>query len=323
MSFKKNFLTLTTLTTTTLGAIHVMNRFMYHISTKENILSTKDENYYDWTYGRIFYTKQGTGSPILLIHDLNVCSSSYEWHKIKNMLSKTNTVYTLDLLGCGLSEKPNLTYTNFLYVQLITDFIKHVIGEKSDVIATGNSASIALMSCVNDNTIINKILLINPQSLINASKFPKRYDKLYRYLLCTPLIGTFIYNIMVNKETIQEDFIKNYFYDQTLITDKDLASYIEASQLDKTHGKYLYANIKSNFTNINMINSLSKLENSIYIIVGNSNPEYSLAAGQYQNQLPSIEIAEIEKAKYLPQLECPAELIDNIKIYFDLTSETN
>ena len=50
---------------------------------------------------------------------------------------RKNTVYTLDLLGCGKSDKPNFTYTNFLYVQLVTDFINNVIGEKADVIVTG------------------------------------------------------------------------------------------------------------------------------------------------------------------------------------------
>ena len=98
------------------------------------------------------------------------------------------------MLGCGLSEKPNLTYTNYLYVQLLTDFIKNVIGEKTDIISTGHSASIALMTCANDDTVIDRILLINPESIIDASKTPKHYNKVLKYILCTPIIGTFIYN---------------------------------------------------------------------------------------------------------------------------------
>ena len=94
MSFKKKFLTLSALTAGTLGALHIFNRFIYHISTIDNILTKNGENYYDWTYGRIFYTKEGSGSPILLVHDLNVCSSSYEWNKIK-MIWQRQTLYTL------------------------------------------------------------------------------------------------------------------------------------------------------------------------------------------------------------------------------------
>lgn len=84
--------------------------------------------------------RKGIWSSSTLIHNLDVCSSSYEWKNIEDALSKTNTVYSIDLLGCGCSDHPILTYTNFLYVQLVTDFIKHVIGEKTDIIVSYDSS---------------------------------------------------------------------------------------------------------------------------------------------------------------------------------------
>ena len=192
--------------------------------------------------------------------------------------------------------------------------------EKTDIISTGHSASIALMTCANDDTVINRILLINPESIIDASKTPKHYNKVLKYILCTPIIGTFIYNLLVSKDRIEENFMTDYFYDHCKFKKRDLAAYVEASQSEKSHGRYLYANICSNFTNTNVLNCLSKIDNSIFIIVGNGNPEYSLAASQYQNQLPAIEICEINKTKYLPQLEAPTDVLENIKIYFDLTA---
>ena len=122
-------------------------------------------------------TKEGTGKPILLIHDLSAMQSEYEWNRIVSDLSKKNTVYTLDLLGCGKSDKPNFTYTNFLYVQLVTDFINNVIGEKADVIVTGNSCSFVLMACHNNDEIIDRILLINPPSISSISKVTSQTNK--------------------------------------------------------------------------------------------------------------------------------------------------
>ena len=88
----------------------------------------------------IFFTqKKGTGTPMLLLHDLHCASSGREWQYIEDTLAKDHTVYTLDLLGCGRSDKPAITYTNFLYVQLIVTFIKQVIGCPTDVIASGLS----------------------------------------------------------------------------------------------------------------------------------------------------------------------------------------
>lgn len=318
MSCKKKIVTGAALLGLSAGVMHIVNRVVYYISTMDNILFNKNEQYYNWRFGRIFYTKQGNGSPILLIHDLDVCSSAYEWNMIVEELSKTNTVYTLDLLGCGRSDKPNLTYTNFLYVQLVNDFIEHIIGEKTDIVVSGKSGSFVLMACSNDNSMINRVMLINPENLVCLSKVPTKRTRLLKHIICAPIIGTFIYNIKINKATIEDDFVNFYYYDQKKIDEKIPMAYFEASHKENTHSKYLYASIKSRYTNANIIRNLKKLNNSIFIIVGNSNPENVLAANQYQNQLPSIEIVGINKAKQLPHIECSYEFIDQLRILFDI-----
>lgn len=318
MNWKKTFTSCILLGGTSIGIMHVVNRLVHHISTADNLLFHENEQYYDWRFGRIFYTKQGEGSPLLLIHDLNVTSSAYEWNKIVDILSQTNTVYTIDLLGCGRSAKPNLTYTNYLYVQLITDFIKHVIGKKADVISTGKSSSFVLMACANDITVINKIIMVNPESLISLAKIPTKRTKFVRHIINMPIIGTFVYNILINKRSIEENFNFQYYYDQNKIYERSILTYFEASHKNNTRSKYLYSSIKSRYTNANIIHCLKEINNSIFIIVGNSNPENALVASQYQNQLPSIEIVEINKTKHLPQMEKPDKFVEQVKILFEI-----
>ena len=118
------------------GLIIVINKLISVFSHMTDHLPTGGGKYYHWKYGNIYYTKSGKGKPVLLIHDLDSTSSSYEWEAVIKKLSEDHTVYAIDLLGCGRSEKPNMTYTNYLYVQLVNDFIHAVIGEKTDVIAT-------------------------------------------------------------------------------------------------------------------------------------------------------------------------------------------
>ena len=158
----RNFLLLTTLTAI---SIYGINKTISVTSNMKNLLKTDHGKFFNWRYGNIFYTKQGKGTPLLLIHDLNPSSSSYEWEKIRKHLSKKYTVYALDLLGCGRSDKPNMTYSNFLYVQLITDFIKTIIGSKTDIVATGESSSFTLMACNMNPDHFNKIIIINPTDL--------------------------------------------------------------------------------------------------------------------------------------------------------------
>ena len=301
---------------TTIGIMHIFNRALHYISTSDNFLEEEKYEHYEWRFGNISYKKKGSGTPLLLIHDLNVCSSSYEWNKVVNILSKKYTVYTIDLLGCGCSDRPLLTYTNFLYVQLITDFIKHVIGEKADVIVSGESSAFVLMACSNDSTIIDRVVMINPQNIVTLAKIPTKRFKMIKHILTSPIIGTFIYNIKINKRTISRYMASSCYYDQNKISEKDILVSVESSQKDKTHSKYLYACQRSRYTNANVLCCLTKLNNSIFIITGNSNPENTLAAGQYQNHLPSIEIIGIDKTKKYPHIERPEEFIEQINILF-------
>ena len=194
------------------------------------------------------------------------------------------------------------------------DFIKNVIGEKSDVIVSGNSASFVLMACANDETIINRIVMINPQNLASLAKMPTKRSKFIKYLLYTPVIGTFIYNMRVNKRTISQKFYSDCYYDVNEVNEKDILTCFEASHKDKTRSRYLYACQKSRYTNANILFCLGKLTNSIFIISGNGNPENALVAEQYQNQLPSIEIVGINNTKDLPHIEKADEFLTQVRV---------
>ena len=177
MSWKKNLIVGASIAGAATLTIHLINKFVYFSATLDNLLSNPSGSYYNWKFGNIYYTKSGEGKPVLLIHNLSTFSSGYEWHLIKEKLAKTNTVYCIDLLGCGRSDKPNLIYTNYLYVQLITDFIKRVIGEKCDVIASGESGSFAVAACQNNPEIIDQIVMVNPSDIHHLAKSPSKRTK--------------------------------------------------------------------------------------------------------------------------------------------------
>ena len=166
------------LSVATLAGMYAYNQFVASTSTKKNMLPTKNGSYYSWKQGNVFYTKTGTGDPVLLIHDTNSASSSVEWSKISKRLQKKHTVYTMDLLGCGLSDKPGLSYTNYMYVQLITAFIKDIIKSKTSVVASNLSSSFVIMANQLDASIIDKMIFINPVSFHSMDAMPDQQSKL-------------------------------------------------------------------------------------------------------------------------------------------------
>lgn len=314
---KKRIRVVAALSGLTLVTIHMINKVITSASTSKEILDRKFNNYYEWRFGKIRYQKKGSGKPIVLIHNLTPGSCSYEFYKVFHELSKTNEVYVLDLLGYGLSDKPNLTYTNFLYVELLSDFIKTVVGRKADVITSGDASSIAVMTCQNKPEIINKMIFINPQDINHLKKIPGKKSKLLKLLIDTPIIGTFVYNIFCTKKNITNQFLNNYFSCAGKIEAKDINAYIEASHLTDYSSKFAISSYLGKYMNINILHALVKINHSMYIISGTEKPNAEAIADSYLKYNSAIETYFIEKSKLLPQLENPDEICEVIRMYLE------
>lgn len=315
-NFKKNLITAGIIVAGSAAAIHMINKLISASSVVKNLLNPEDDNYFKWRYGNIYYTKQGSGSPILLIHDLQCSSCAYEWNHITDELSNNHTVYTIDLLGCGRSDKPNITYTNYLYVQLITDFVNKIVKEPVDIIATGLSTSIAVTVCNQDNNLFNKIMLINPEDLAVLNQVPKKRSKMAKAILELPIIGTMLFHMIYTKSNIELSFTEKWLYNPFQTKNKDIDTYYEAAHRGKGNGKYLLSSIVGNYAYINIAHSLKAIDNSIFIIGGEQESGIEGTISLYTSLNTSIESVMLPKTKHLPQLESPAALLEQINIFF-------
>lgn len=311
---KKNITTIAAIAGFSTLSIHLINRLCFNIATKHEILSNNKNQYYEWRFGKIRYTKKGKGSPIILIHDLSVGSSSYEFNEIIDKLSETKEVYSIDLLGYGLSDKPHITYTNYLYVQSVIDFIKNVVGKKADIIATGASSTIAIMAAHNDEEAINKIFLINPQNPSRFNQVLSKKKTLLKCLIDFPIIGTFLYNIFTSQKAIKKTFENEYFFDTSMISETDIKAYAESAHIHHANARFSYSSYISKYTDTNIIHALKQINHSIYIINGAEKENSKDISQIYQNYNLSVEAFFIENTKHLPHMENPSEVISVISL---------
>ena len=291
-----------------------INKLIFLRAGMKDMLFCENKHKYSWRFGNIFYTKKGSGSPLLLIHELKCTASADEWKSLINQLSKNHTIYALDLIGCGRSEKPKMTYTNYIYVQLINNFIKDVIGAKTDVITSGSSSNIAIMGCYSEPDLYRRIMMVNPSSMKDMAKYPKTNHKTLKYLVELPLIGTTIYNIANSHGTIFKEYKKKTLYPD-IHTQKDVDTMYESSHLGGPSARYLYASERSHFTNINMLHALKKLNHSMCIIGGKDLKDIEDTIKDYVAINPSIETELVDNCKQYPHIEQTDAFSDLCSIY--------
>lgn len=311
----KKLTTALLLSTFSVTTIHVINRVHTSLCTVKNLLANSENHYYEWRFGKIRYQKKGSGAPLLLVHDLTVGSSNYEYNRLINNLTEEHEVYSIDLLGYGLSDKPAITYTNNLYEQLISDFIKNVIKRKTSVVVTGESAPFVMMACHNNPDILNKLICINPQNLYLQNQIPSKQTKLMKLFLESPILGTFTYHILTNRHSMEETFRTEYFCHSDEIKEKYIYNYLEAAYTGNYYSKYAFASYVGKYMNMNILHELKEINNSILMIGGEKEKDIKTTIENYKYYNAAIEEVYIPDTKHLPQLEAPDEVLEQIKIF--------
>ena len=311
---KHKLITFVSLITASTATIHFINKSTEK-KWQKDLLKTETDKYYENRFGKVRYQKKGSGKPVLLIHGLETGSSSYEFEELAEKLSSDYLVYSIDLLGYGLSDKPEITYTNYFYVQLLIDFIKNVIGEKTYVVTSGDTSSIILMSDHTDSSVIEKMCLINPQYLFDMNKIPSDQNKFLQTVYELPIIGTFVYHFLKKRRFIKKKFISDYFYDTAKIKEKDIDAYMESAHAGNAGGKYSFASVENYYTNINFLQALKSIQKDILLLGGTDVKEIKTNLENYKYYNDNITIHYVPNTKQLPHMENPDKVEELISTF--------
>lgn len=298
------------------GSLYAANKLIDYSAKGKNMCSSDRGYFYSSKHGEIYYTKQGKGSPLLLVHNLDTTGSSYEWSKIIKKLEKNYTVYTIDLLGCGQSDKPCLTYSNYMYVQIVTDFVNDIIGGKTSVVASADASPIVVMANHMDNNLFKKIIMINPPDIKNMKMETTKLQMLKKNILFTPLIGTSLYNYYVSEEHIKKVFQDEFFSKKNSDVSRYVDTYYQAAHINNSNGRYLYASKLCGYTNIDISIGLKDKDN-IFILSGTDRKRGVSIVDAYTGINDNIDVTYISNSKLLPQLEVPDQCLNAILSFLD------
>lgn len=309
---KKTFLKLSA---ASIGALHCVNKYIDNsVSNNTKKIAGKK---YCWKNGNIFYRVAGKGEPVLLLHNLNVFCSENDWNQVLPLLAETNRVYTPDLIGCGRSDKPSETYTGYFYVQMITDFVKNVIGERTTVVASGINAVYVMMANSLDEDLFDQIILINPPSLSSLKKMPDQHSKILLRLFGLPVIGKTCYYIAVNKTNTEDYFSEKVFFNPFQVKQQTVKAGYQAAHTGNGGGRYLFASLEGGYLNADPTEVIRKNNKNVTLVVSEHLPGAREITEKYMALNDSIQTCTLKNTKMLPELEAPELVATTIKKIMD------
>lgn len=184
-----------------------------------------ETRYYRWRDRDLAYTVAGEGEPLLMVHGIYAGASSFEFRKNFDALAESFRVYALDLLGCGLSEKPRRRCGPEDVTAQIEDFAREEIGAPSHLIASSLTAALAMPAAVRSPRTFKKLVLICPTGYTTLDR-PSGLlgDALYGLLLA-PVVGDSLYHAVVSRSGIRYYLERMAYHDPGLVTEDLVENY--------------------------------------------------------------------------------------------------
>lgn len=191
-----------------LGAIIIAYLPWKTINIEEFI--TQEDKFIEVEGKRIHYLKQGEGRPIILVHGFGL--STFSWRKLIPLLSKRYTVFALDLLGFGLSDKPtDGDYTLEAQARLVINFMDALRIPSATLIGHSMGGVVVSRAAVESPSRIESLVLIN--SGFYGGK-PPSFLK-YLFFPFPRLLARYFFS-----RSFREKILKRTYYDPSLITNE-------------------------------------------------------------------------------------------------------
>lgn len=278
--------------------------------SKKKKSGKKDETlYFNSKFGKIHYTVCGSGKPVLLLHSqyLNL----NEWQKNAEYLSKKFTVYAIDLLGFGLSDKPKTNYNSYLYALIINSFVENVIKESVFAVSSSKSASFLITAYNLKRENFAKMILISPE-ITEFSELDEEELK-NKNLLYLPVVGNILYKF--EKASLIK-FFENFGYFAKELVSKQEINKIKKGE--KGNLRYAYACDKANLTEIDFMKFAEKIDIPLMIVWGEENEINPIKNMDYlEKNLKQASFLIFEKTKLFPHMENFEEFNKEAENFFE------
>ncbi|ANM30684.1 alpha/beta hydrolase [Acidobacteria bacterium Mor1] len=166
---------------------------------------------FDYRGHRIFYRREGRGTPLLLIHGFP--TASWDWYRIWDALTARFDVIAPDMIGFGFSAKPpDYPYSLLDQATLIESLLAELGVERYHLVAHDYGDSVAqellarqVVDQIDDRVDGDAAARIETCCLLNGGIIPGSHRPLLVQKLLMSPVG-FLIGRLVNKGTLRRSF---------------------------------------------------------------------------------------------------------------------
>src|SRR5215213_8958441 len=176
------------------------------------------KRHYRWRGWDLAYSVAGEGEPLLLVHGVYAGASSFEFRKNFRELTKSFRVYALDLLGCGMSQRPSRRYEPEDVTSQVEDFVREEIRGQSHLVTSSLSAALVVPAAVRSPRLFKKLVLICPTGYGTLDRRSGRLGDLIYGLFLAPVLGNTLYHAIVSRWGLRYYLRGMAYHDPDLVT---------------------------------------------------------------------------------------------------------
>lgn len=291
------------LTLGAIGTVSLVNALIFARAPKVGNRLSGAFGRYPSRYGDLAYTVSGVGKPsLLLLHGFGAGNSASEWRENIEELARHFSVYSLDFLGWGLSDKYQHSHTAAEYIESVASFLENVVAEPCVVVASSGAAPIAIEAAARAPQNVAGLVLICP-SFGDSSRM-KLAGKWLEKVLWMPITGTSLYNFIASRAQIETFARRHLFFDKSRVDDELIQRFhVAAHQKAAQFGVFAFL---SGSLNIDARETWSNLPAPALLVWGRNAQINPLeTAPEWLALKPDAELSVIDNAMLLPHAEHP------------------
>ena len=264
-----------------------------------------------------YWTLGSRGSPVILIHGLG--ASADIWMKNMDSLAQRHRVYIPDVVGFGLSEKPDEVRSPFYFTQFINDFMVSLEIERASLVGHSLGGGIALQYTIGHPDKVDKLVVADCAGLGREVIYTLK-------LMSLPIIGELMsYPTRFGVSMFFKLAVRN----PGIITDDIIDTYYELFRLPGAR-RFLLQVVRSIVTLRGgreellhpVLKNLHTISAPTLIIWGRQDRVLPLKhAYVAREHIPNASLHIIENCGHITNLECPDEFNDVVTRFLENSTD--